>query len=83
MDSKLLNYSKLQIPTLNGLSSHNYVIMPALLSQIDSTKQQHLDDLTVTANNESYQSIYISSENSNTNSNNLSDETVYIATNRP
>jgi hypothetical protein len=76
MDSKLLNYSKLQIPILNGLSSHNYVIMPALLSQIDSTLSstttQNSDDMS---SSNLYPSIYINSDNS---SNNIS-ETVFIS----
>jgi hypothetical protein len=45
MDPKILNYSKQQIPILSG--AHSYVIMPALLAQIDSTDygpNQTIDD---------------------------------------
>lgn len=45
MEHKLLNYSKLQIPILSG--SHSYVIMPALLSQIDTLPILNtIDDIT-------------------------------------
>ena len=37
MDSKLLNYAKSPIPILNNSSPHNYAIMSALLSNIDSS----------------------------------------------
>ena len=93
MDSKLSNYSKLQIPVLNGVSSHNYVIMPALLSQIDSSisgaHQIMEDDLLSASNSNGYPSIYLSSNNNDNNDCNESNdidiqtETVFITTHSP
>jgi hypothetical protein len=81
MDSKLLNYSKLQIPVLNGVSSHNYVIMPALLSQIDSTlsssSSQNIEE-DQSSNNNGY---YIVDSYNNDIDNTQQTETVFIKSN--
>lgn len=77
MDSKLFNYAKSPIPVLNNSSPHNYTIMSALLSHIDSplasssiassySSNQHYPNLlisSITFHNPTIQSVYAKTSN--------------------
>jgi hypothetical protein len=65
MDPKLVNYSKLQIPILNG-AAHSYVIMPALLSQIDVTNYATCESTEIETTT-SFPNIYFTNDNTTAN----------------
>jgi hypothetical protein len=75
MDSRLLNYAKSPIPVLNSILPHSYVIMPALLANLDSLTSSSSSSPSSSNSPSSSPSTYVSNHSkqniiSNTRNNN-------------